>query len=147
MIPIELRASKKCGMAKPSTLAFIVGTKNEQALVKFVSEHFDKVSQFNVLVTDSDGKPFENFTKVGLNVQYASSLDKKGDVEIANRAAKGQISAIIIFNPASIVKQFPPERLGAIVEKAWQSDTHVCASMGNIKLTIDQLLALQGTYQ
>ena len=130
-------------MARPF-VAFVITSKTEQQAAAFINEHYEEVSAFKILATDTDAKLLESsFASRGLEVLYVPSLEKKGDAEIASRAQKGQISAIFIVNPAAISKQFTPERLAKTFESAWNSDTHVCVNMGNMEQTISHLASLK----
>eukprot|EP01125_Pyxidicula_operculata_P006043 TRINITY_DN2111_c0_g1_i1.p1 TRINITY_DN2111_c0_g1~~TRINITY_DN2111_c0_g1_i1.p1 ORF type:complete len:1230 (-),score=380.39 TRINITY_DN2111_c0_g1_i1:146-3835(-) len=125
-------------------LAFLVGPKNESQVINYIGTHFEDVSNFKLLVTETDQNGLEQFSNTGLDIQYVPSIEKKGDVEIASRASRGQVEAIVIINPTALSKQLTPERFWQLGEKAWASDVHVCLNQKNIDLVISQLISLRG---
>lgn len=126
------------------TIAFLVGPKNERLVVNFISSHLNDLSGFRLLLTDTETKALEPLLTLGLDVHYLPSLEKKGDVELAHRAAKNQIAAVFVFNPSSISRHMNTERFFALVEKCWASNTPLAMNQSLIDLCLNDLIAIEG---
>jgi methylglyoxal synthase len=125
-------------------IAFLVGPKNERVVFNYIMAHREALSQFRLVLTDTETNTLESLLTVGLDVHYVPSLDKKGDVEISQRAAKNQVAAVFVLNPSAVSRQVTTDRFFALVEKCWTADCPLALNQSTIDLVMDNLIALQG---
>eukprot|EP01126_Amoeba_proteus_P009009 TRINITY_DN13421_c0_g1_i1.p1 TRINITY_DN13421_c0_g1~~TRINITY_DN13421_c0_g1_i1.p1 ORF type:complete len:329 (+),score=55.46 TRINITY_DN13421_c0_g1_i1:104-988(+) len=128
-------------MNEHRVVAFLVGGKNVNRVVQFVSENIKQLSRFNLLITKTDDRELDSL----INNEWVftvPSLREGGSSEIAKRCLKDQVKAVVIFDAGSLVhaKHFPLEKLEELITTCWNSNTHICFDIGTTELVLNKLL-------
>ena len=76
------------------TIGLIAHDGRKAEMVAFVKDHYDLLSNLNLVATGTTGSYIE---KTGLEVTRKLSGPQGGDAQIAALAAEGEIAAIIFF--------------------------------------------------
>lgn len=81
------------------SIAFIVYNKNEDEVVKFCVQNKKILENAKIHATRTEKNKIES--ALSKKITFAPSLDTKGDVTIAAKAARGEFSAIFYFFPSN----------------------------------------------
>ena len=82
-------------MSRKPRLAIIAHDGNKADLVAFATFNRDRLSEFQLVATNSTGKLLKD--KVGLEVECVQSVPLGGDVQIASRVVEGEINGVIFM--------------------------------------------------
>ena len=81
--------------AAKRTLALISHDGKKADMIAFVKDHYERLSSFDLVATNTTGKLIED--KTGLAVRRLLSGPYGGDAQIAAMVAEGRIRAVIFF--------------------------------------------------